>query len=157
MCQTESTVVVHRISGVHANDKDNQTWSAMFASSHWRSSHSPTVGLQKKYKKIHFGFCELSAFSADKTSKKQWPSGCCTSKTALSWCAEVTAESWEQLQHLEQPLCLPFYNFSHSIFDALIHLKALTQNKGSPDTQTSKQNQHTHTNAYKTWILFRFF
>ena len=58
-------------------------------------------------------------------------------------------------------MCLPIYNFSHSIFDALIHLKALTQNKGSPDTQTSKQNQpthtRTHTNAYKTWISLDFF
>ena len=55
-------------------------------------------------------------------------------------------------------MCLPVYNFSPSVFDALIHLKALTQNNGSPDTQTSKQNQLTHTcthaNAYKTWIDF---
>ena len=52
--QQKRSLVVHRISGVHANDKDNQTWSAMFASSRWRSSHSPTVGLQKKYKKNSF-------------------------------------------------------------------------------------------------------
>ena len=43
--QQKRSFVVHRVSGVHANDKDNQTWSAMFA---WKwSSHSPTIGLQK--------------------------------------------------------------------------------------------------------------
>ena len=90
--------------GLQQQQKKICSWqgfrSAVFRQGHPRMKcHACTNFIQSfsnnwTYKKIiRTGLSEPYAFSANNTSKKQWPQGCCTGKAALSWCAEISGES----------------------------------------------------------------
>ena len=70
-------------------------WSAGFTK---QSGHALTIKLTKnKFILVWQWIFSRKLASTNKTSiwsKPQWPPGCCTSKAAPSWCAEVSGETW---------------------------------------------------------------
>ena len=115
---------------------------------------SPTITPMEK--EIQIDFSKFSAFSADKMLifkkffLKQWPSGCCTSKAAPSWCAEISGEIWDLCTSALLPawgsLCVYLCTISPVPSLMLFLMLKYSHTKWEPShTHTKWEPSHTHT------------